>query len=352
MRMTRRLHLLGPSALLTLTVALTACGGEEAAPTSTSAGAATTATRAAATVISTTGAGVATTITGATMAATGGSAVAATRPATTGSVTAGATTAASPAVAGSVVATTRPATTGSAAAGTPAASPAITPAVATAGATTAATTVAVATTSGTVTSGAVTGGTAASPAASPATSGSAVAAGAARYTLMMGSEATYTVNEKFANLPAPNDAVGKTDQVTGQIVLGPNGQPVEGGRIVVNVQSLKSDQDRRDNYIRMNSLQSSMFPEAVFVIRSAEGLPATLGAMPTNFRILGDLTLRGVTKPVTWTATATQSGDTLNGTATLTVRMQDFEIMPPMVAILTTSDMAKLDLKIVARRMA
>lgn len=196
--------------------------------------------------------------------------------------------------------------------------------------------------------GTVTGGTS----VAPATSGSATTAGATRYAITMGSEATYTVNEKFAMLPAPNDAVGKTDQVTGQIVLGPNGQVVEGGRVVVNVQSLTSDRMQRDNYIRMTSLESAKFPEATFVIRSAEGLTGPLGTAPTTFRLTGDLTLHGVTKPVTWNVTAAQSGDTINGTASLTVKMQDFGMTPPMVAILTTSDMAKLDLKIVARRMA
>lgn len=365
MRTTRRLHLLGSSALLTLTVLLAACG-DETAPTSTPA---VTATRAAGTVSSagTTPAGA---VTAAASVVPTGSAAATTTivagvatsaattamgAATTGAAAGSAVVATGTSAAGTATATRAAATTtGAASTGTSAALPTTAPMPATPAATSAATAASTAGTVGTVT-GATTGGAAGVPAAaaSPAAAaGSATAAGAVRYAIGMGSEGAYTVNEKFANLPAPNDAVGKTDQVTGQIVLGPNGQVVEGGRIVVNVQSLKSDQDRRDNYIRNTSLESSKFPEATFVIRSAEGLMGPLGASPTDFRITGDLTLHGVTRPVTWNATASQSGDTINGTATLTVKMQDFMITPPMIAILTTSDMAKLDLKIVARRMA
>ncbi len=349
----RRLHLLGSSTLLTLTVLLAACGGESVA---TSAPAAT-ATRAAgtATAAVTNVAGAATSAAGAsspvagTAQAAGSAAVSTGNAAASTAIVAGSATVATGTSAAATATGTRIAatTTGAASTGTSAALPTTAPMPLTPGATSAATAAgAVVAPAGTVT-GATTGGAAASPAAA----GSAPSAGAVRYAIGMGSEGSYTVNEKFANLPAPNDAVGKTDQVTGTLVLGPNGQVIEGGRVVVNIQSLMSDRMQRDNYLRNTSLESSKFPEAIFVIRMAEGLNAPLGAAPVNFQLMGDLTLHGVTRPVVWNATATQGGDTINGTATLTVRMQDFMITPPMVAILTTSDMAKLDLKIVARRM-
>ena len=166
------------------------------------------------------------------------------------------------------------------------------------------------------------------------------------------SEASYTVNEKFANLPAPNDAVGKTNQITGQIALTPDGKVADGGKITVNIMSLTSDRSQRDNYIRNNSLQSGMFPEAVIVITSAEGLNAPLGGSPTLFKLIGTMTIHGVTKPITWDTTASMTGDTINGNATTTFKMGDFNIMPPMVAILSTSDMVKLDMKITAKKVA
>jgi len=166
------------------------------------------------------------------------------------------------------------------------------------------------------------------------------------------SEASYTVNEKFANLPAPNDAVGKTNQITGQIALTPDGKVADGGKITVNVMSLTSDRSQRDNYIRKNSLESGMFPDAVLMITSAEGLNAPLGGSPTRFKLIGTMTIHGVTKPITWDTTASMTGDTINGNASTTFKMGDFNIMPPMVAILSTSDTVKLDMKITAKKAA
>ena len=166
------------------------------------------------------------------------------------------------------------------------------------------------------------------------------------------SEASYTVNEKFANLPAPSDALGKTNQIMGQIALTPDGKVADGSKITVNVMSLTSDRSQRDNYIRNNSLQSNMYPEAVIMITSAEGLNAPLGGSPTQSKLIGMMTIHGVTKPITWDTTASMTGDTLNGTATTTFKMGDFNITPPMLAILSTSDTVKLDMKITAKKAA
>jgi len=164
------------------------------------------------------------------------------------------------------------------------------------------------------------------------------------------SEASYTVNEKFANLPFPSDAVGKTNQVQGQIALGPDGKVVDGGKITVNVMSLTSDRIQRDSFIRMNSLESNKYPDAVLVITGAEGLNGPLSGTPTNFKLNGQMTLHGVTKPLTFDTIATLTGDTINGTATVVFKMGDFNIMPPQVAILTTSDVVKLEIKINAKK--
>jgi len=351
MHMTRRWHGFGSAALLMLTVFLSACGGDTATtgPAATVAGGATVAAGAASTAsgASTTTAGSTATTTraaatGMAVVATGTTALSATSSSVGATTTAsGATTTAAGATMSaavipatpSAVVTTRPA--GSASPASPAAM------------------------STTAASVAPTVMSTIAASAAPATTGSApagttrAAAGATMFNIVSDqSEASYTVNEKFANLPAPNDAVGKTNQITGQIALTPDGKVADGGKITVNIMSLTSDRSQRDNYIRMNSLQSSMFPEAVIVITSAEGLNAPLGGSPTQFKLIGTMTIHGVTKSITWDTTASMTGDTINGNATTTFKMGDFNIMPPMVAILSTSDMVKLDMKITAKKAA
>ena len=116
-----------------------------------------------------------------------------------------------------------------------------------------------------------------------------------------GSEARYRVREQLANQPLPNDAVGATREVSGAIVLAPDGRIVsEESRFEVDLRSLRSDQSRRDNFIQRNTMETSRFPTAVFEPREASGLPWSL---PENneftFQLTGDLTIHGVTRPVT-----------------------------------------------------
>ncbi len=168
----------------------------------------------------------------------------------------------------------------------------------------------------------------------------------------MQSRARYTVNEQFTNLPTPNDAVGETGGVAGQIVLDAQGLPAPGSTITVDMRTLTSDRPPRDIYLRQNSLESDKFPTATFVVTSAEGMNAPLTATPTAFRLVGTMTLHGVTRPLTWETTAATDGDAISATATTRFKMEDFGITPPKIAVLTTSDMVKLDMKLVLTRKA
>ena len=64
------------------------------------------------------------------------------------------------------------------------------------------------------------------------------------------STARYLVREQLANLDFPIDAIGETNEINGSISLDKNGNVIsEKSIIIVNVQSLKSDNGRRDRYI-------------------------------------------------------------------------------------------------------
>ena len=73
--------------------------------------------------------------------------------------------------------------------------------------------------------------------------------------------------------------------------------------------SLVSDSNRRDGYVRSNTLETNKYPTAELVVKSTPGL---LWPLPSSgevaFQIVGDMTIHGVTKELTWEATA-QAGD-------------------------------------------
>ena len=156
-----------------------------------------------------------------------------------------------------------------------------------------------------------------------------------------GNEARYRVREQLARVDFPSDAVGKTNQVTGAIVIGADGRIVrDGSTFTVDLASIQSDNQRRDGFVRRNTLQTDSFPKAVFVPTSAEGLPATLPATgETTFRLTGDLTIHGVTRPATWQVEATRNASGLvTGTATTNFRFADFNMTIPKVGMVLSVD--------------
>jgi polyisoprenoid-binding protein YceI len=163
-----------------------------------------------------------------------------------------------------------------------------------------------------------------------------------------GNEARYRVREQLANLAFPSDAVGSTQAVTGQLVITTDGQVVaEESEFAVDLSTLTSDSGRRDNFIRRNTLQTDAYPLAVFVPRSAIGLPAPLpmeGAV--SFQLVGDMTVRGTTTEVTWNVTAQAAGGReLTGQATTAVTFGDLGLEIPRVPmVLSVQDTIGLEL--------
>jgi polyisoprenoid-binding protein YceI len=149
-----------------------------------------------------------------------------------------------------------------------------------------------------------------------------------------GSEAGYRVREKLAALPAQSDAVGRTSAVTGQVQVEATGGAVTASdaRFEVDLTTLRSDDNRRDNRIRMQGLESNRFPKATFV--AAE--PIRLAGDPPDGELVklnavGDLTLHGVTKRVTIPLEARLAGGQIQVAGALRFPMTDFSIEPPSI---------------------
>jgi polyisoprenoid-binding protein YceI len=169
------------------------------------------------------------------------------------------------------------------------------------------------------------------------------------------SQASYRAREQLVGRTLPSEAVGTSKAVSGDLILGANGSVVsDQSRITVDLSLLQSDEGRRDNFIKGNTLQTGSFPLATFVPRQAEGLPAPL---PTSgkatFQLLGDLTVHGVTKPVTWQVTAEFGASSVTGSATTNVNITDFGMTPPKVGpVLSIEDALTLELAFTAKREA
>ncbi len=163
--------------------------------------------------------------------------------------------------------------------------------------------------------------------ASPATTRFEVAAS--------GNEARYKVREQLAGVDFPNDAIGVTPAVSGQVVIDDTGAVVADQSIItIDLRPLKSDKDRRDGYVQRRLLNTEEFPDATLRVTGINGTPSPLPTSGSfNFSLTGDLTLRGVTRPTTWAVTATATPTGYTGSATTSFTFADFEMTKPRVAV-------------------
>jgi polyisoprenoid-binding protein YceI len=167
------------------------------------------------------------------------------------------------------------------------------------------------------------------------------------------SQVSYAVDEQFLRDGIRDfTAIGITQEVEGTITFDPaNPQNSSVGPLTINISTFKSDDERRDNAIRDRWLESARFPLATFTPTSIAGLPEsyTEGEQIT-LQITGDLTVRDVTKPVTFETTGVIAGNEMRGTATTTILMTDFGFDPPSILnVLRAENEAKITFDFVAR---
>jgi len=172
-----------------------------------------------------------------------------------------------------------------------------------------------------------------------------------------GSKATYRVREQLAGINFPSDAVGSTTDVTGALVLGPDGSIDSAqSKLTVDLRTLKSDQDQRDNFIRgQRALNTEKFPTAEFVPREAKGLPWPFPSQPpaqAGFQLIGAMTVYGNTSDVTWNVVSTFNPQQLAGRAETSFTFDAFKIPKPQLArLLSVDDTIKLEIDLRFRRL-
>lgn len=143
------------------------------------------------------------------------------------------------------------------------------------------------------------------------------------------STASYSVQEVLTGQGDVN-AVGTTNALIGTILLDESGAPVPCSVVYVDLRTLTTDEDRRDNQVQ-KVLETSTYPLGTFIVTGVEGLDGALNdGQEHSFTIIGELTIHGVTKQTTWDATAKVDGATMTGTATTTITFGDFGMEAPV----------------------
>jgi polyisoprenoid-binding protein YceI len=193
---------------------------------------------------------------------------------------------------------------------------------------------------------------AASPAAILVTPGAAPNPSGPRFRIVAErSEARYRARETFVNQPAPSEAVGRTKAVEGEIQLDSDG--LLRGRVLsmrIDLRTLTSNESRRDNFIRQNTLKTDQFPYAEFRSTESAGPAVFRPGQEATFQIPGLMTVKGQERPIVWEATARLDGNTIAGTASARVKLTDVGLEPPRLAILSVEDEMTWQIDLVAER--
>ncbi len=142
-----------------------------------------------------------------------------------------------------------------------------------------------------------------------------------------GSFAGYRVHEVLRGEDVM--VTGRTEEVTGSVTL--DGGTITDASVVVDVESIATDEPPRDAYFRGTVMEVGTYPTATFELTE----PATLTADETEVELTGDLTIRDVTREATVMAevAATDAGAQVVGSVPVT--FSDFGVQAPSLGFVT-----------------
>lgn len=142
------------------------------------------------------------------------------------------------------------------------------------------------------------------------------------------------------------EGVGRTSQVEGSLTI--ERDSLTAASFVVDMASITSDDSRRDGQFRGSIMSTDTFPTAEFVLAEPIAIPA--GAANGDLvaaRAVGDLTLRGETRRVTFDLEARLTGSTIEVVGTINVVFTEWGIPSPSRPAITTEDNGDLEFRLV-----
>ncbi len=168
------------------------------------------------------------------------------------------------------------------------------------------------------------------------------------------SEVRFSLTETL--LGQPKTVIGTTNQVAGDIFIDlqtPANSQV--GQIRINVRTLTTDSENRNQSLRSRILQSTNpdYEFSDFTPTSVTGLPDSIAVgQEVKFQITGDLKVRDITQSVTFDVTATLTAeDRLQGTASAHVTRTQYNLtIPNAPGVANVSDDVTLEIDFVATK--
>ena len=142
------------------------------------------------------------------------------------------------------------------------------------------------------------------------------------------------------------EGAGRTNAVTGALVI--DGTTATSADFTVEMATITSDDDRRDGQFNGRIMNTSEFPTATFVLTE----PIDFGTVPAEGETItatatGDLTLRGVTRSVTFDLEAKVEGGRIGVLGNIPIAFSDYDIPDPSNQAATVKDNGLLEFVLV-----
>jgi len=143
---------------------------------------------------------------------------------------------------------------------------------------------------------------------------------------------------------------GRTSKVTGSITADPTAPSQASVEVSIDLASLDTGNNLRNQHLRERYLHTPKFPNATFKSVSVTA-PATIAvSQPADIRITGDFSLHGVTKRLTIPVRVTLLADgRIHAIANFDVRLPDFGIDVPSNVFVTVDNAVRVRLDVFAR---
>jgi polyisoprenoid-binding protein YceI len=158
----------------------------------------------------------------------------------------------------------------------------------------------------------------------------------------------YRIKELFGGSTIKRDAVGRTKAVSGTMTIA--GDDVTKATVRADVSGLESDRAARDSYIHDHALETGKIPRATFVLSQPISLPSVAAGKDIKVPAQGQLTLHGVTKPVTVQLQARYDGTRIEVAGTAPVVLADYGIEAPDTPVVSVDDNGSFELHLLFQR--
>ncbi len=163
-----------------------------------------------------------------------------------------------------------------------------------------------------------------------------------------GSEVGYRVKEVLFG--QDTTAAGRTTDITGSLTI--DDTVASAGSFTVRMDTVTSDESRRDAQFRGRIMDSGTFPTATFTLAE----PVAIGSVPTDSKTTraatakGDLTLHGTTRRVTMTLQSRWDGTSIRTVGQLPIVFADYDIPNPSFPGISTEDHGIMEVSLVFAR--